>query len=333
MKITNYIFVLFGGMMFFLTSCSGEAEWRSANGAVWGTEYHIKYKAEKELTDSIVAEMQRIDDGVSIFNKESNISKINSGETDSVGREFAELFIRSKRMCAISKGAFDPTVCPLVELWGFGSDSARAEAPDSAMVEYVRQRVGMDDCCIDAHGRLVRKNPRTQFDFGAIAKGYGVDAVAEMLERNGCNDYMVEVGGEVRVRGLNGRGEKWHLQIDDPVESGQTGHKKLMVVELTDCSVATSGNYRNLRELPDGRRVWHTISPITGYPVASSTLSVTVVAPTCTTADAMATACMAMSISEATKLVEIQHGVSALFVVDNGKGGVESFAIGEDIFK
>lgn len=333
MKINKYLLILFGGVVVFLTSCTQTAQWRRANGATWGTEYHITYKADRDLADSIIAEMRRIDMGVSAFNKESNICRINSGATDLAGREFADLFECSKRISAASHGAFDPTVYPLVKLWGFGADAVGSEAPDSATVRRVLRSVGMDSCYIDAQGRVVRKSADTQFDFGAIAKGYGVDAVALMLERNGCADYMVEIGGEVRVGGLNTRGDKWHLQIDDPLQSGFTGHERLMVVKLTDCSVATSGNYRNVRTLADGSRVWHTISPVTGYPVESSTLSVTVVAPTCAEADAIATACMAMKVDDVAQFIENQPGVSVLMIVDKGRGEAEQMVFGKDVFR
>lgn len=332
MKQNNYLLILFSSIIIIFSSCSPESQWRRASGATWGTEYHIVYKSKTDLSDSIIAQMRRIDNGVSTFNKESNISKINAGVTDSAGREFTDLFVRSKRICALSNGAFDPTVWPLVDLWGFGADTIPSQAPDSAIVRYILQRVGLDSCSIDASGRLVRKNPRTQFDFGAIAKGYGVDAVAEMFDRNGCTDYMIEIGGEMRLRGLNEHGDKWHVQVDDPSTSGQSHHNKLLVMSISDCSIATSGNYRNLHTLNDGRRVWHTISPVTGYPVESSTLSVTVIAPTCAAADALATACMAMDVSEAAQMIESQPSVSAMFIVDNGHGGTDKFVFGQDLF-
>ena len=323
--------ILFTLAALLCVSCGGNG-WRNASGVAWGTRYNITYYADRELADSVTAQMRRIELAVSPFVKESNISRINAGETDRMSAEFAELFISSKRLNALSGGAFDPTVAPLIDLWGFGKTRPDTVTPDSATVKDMLQCVGIADCRIDKSVHLIRKDPRTQFDFSAIAKGYGVDAVAEMLERNGCENYMVEIGGEIRVKGHNPREQKWHLQIDDPVKSGISGHEALKVVELTDCSVATSGNYRNLRTLPDGSRVWHTISPVTGYPVASSTLSVTVVAPTCTMADALATACMVLPSQDAVKLVGSQAGVSALFVVDDGRGGTETFVAGPDVF-
>lgn len=314
-----------------LASCARES-WREAAGAAWGTQYRITYEADQDLADSVTASMRRIELTLSPFDKESNISRINAGQTDETSPEFAEIFMRSKRVNVLSGGAFDPTVAPLIDLWGFGKAAPVNATPDSATVREMLGRVGIAECHIDTLGHVVRKHPKTQFDFSAIAKGYGVDAVAAMLERNGSANYMVEIGGEIRVSGHNPRGEKWHLQIDDPVRSGIVGHEKLMVAVLTDCAVATSGNYRNLRTLADGSRVWHTISPSTGYPVKSGTLSVTVVAKTCTTADALATACMVMPVEKAVGLIESQPGVSALFVVDDNHGGAETFVAGPNVF-
>ena len=326
--------------LFFLAAClfvsCGEAapEWRHTGGAAWGTGYNVTYKANIDLADSVVAEMKMIEEAVSMFDPESNVSRINAGTTDTLSPICAEIFLRSKRLNALSYGAFDPTVAPLVKVWGFGpgNNGETAVEPDSSTLKWLLERVGIQECRIDVAGRIVRKHPRTEFDFSAIAKGYGVDRIGDMLRRNGCTDYMVEIGGEVTMAGRNERGELWHVQIDNPVKSGRDGHVRLALLETTNCSMATSGNYRNYRVLPDGHRVGHTISPITGRPVATNLLSVSVVAPSCMTADALATACMALSVPQATAMLRGQRGVSALLVVSDVGGAIDTLVVGDNIF-
>jgi thiamine biosynthesis lipoprotein len=311
-------------------SCANSHKWHSVEGAVWGTTYHITYNADRALDDSIIAVMRDVELQVSPFEPASVISHINNHTTDSVSEMFATVFKESQRINKISGGAFDPTLAPLINLWGFGYTHPDSLQCDSADVARVMQCVGIDHCAI-AHGKVVRKHPDTQFNFSAIAKGLGVDRVAEMLHRNGCEDYMVEIGGEMSLRGYNPDGKDWRVQIDDPVASA-TQHRKYALVSLTDCCIATSGNYRNFHVLADGTRVSHTISAVTGYPITTSTLSVTVVAPTCITADGLATACMAMPLADAVKMIEGEPNTSALFVVADGDS-CRTVVAGPDRFK
>ena len=312
-----------------LTACVRAPQWRTADGAAWGTTYHISYSGDRDLSDSVIAVMRDVERAVSMFDPTSNVSLVNAGITDSVGPVFAEVFNRSRHISQLSAGYFDPTVAPLVDLWGFGRKKDVKETPDSARVTQALASVGIANCYITDDGRIVRKSPSTEFDFSAIAKGYGVDAVADMLRRNGCTDFMVEIGGEVRVSGHNPRGDEWRLQIDDPVASGRDGHVRLAVVNLTDAALATSGNYRNFKEMPDGRLVTHTLSAITGYPAESDVLSVSVIAPDCMTADGLATACMAMPTDRAKAMIGRLSGVSALFVISLPDGGYKVETAGE----
>lgn len=222
------------------------------------------------------------------------------------------IFIASQHINRLSGGAFDPTVAPLVNLWGFGYDNAD-EPPTQAMIDSALTLTGILRCHLDGE-RLLKPAAATEFNFSAITKGYGCDLVGEMLARNGASDYMVEIGGEIALRGKNPKGELWHIQIDAPIaEAGAPSHKSLSVIELTDCGIATSGNYRNFHETASGR-TWHTIDPATGRPVQTSTLSATVIAPDCMTADALATACMAMQPDKALRMIEAIPGASALLV-------------------
>lgn len=306
----RYFWMMAAVALTVATGCRRAPEWRTAQGAAWGTTYSITYRADDDLSDSVVATMRAVELAVSMFEPTSNISRVNAGATDTLTPMTARVFREARRISILTGGYFDPTVAPLVDLWGFGrkkikGDSAPkgngAGTPDSAAIADALATVGIAGCTLDeATGVLTRRHPCTQFDFSALAKGYGVDCVAQMLRRNGCRDYMVEIGGEISVSGHNPRNAEWHIQVDRP-EPG-VAHRRLTVIPVTDCAMATSGNYRNFRK-EGGRTVAHTISPLTGYPYAGRTLSATVIVPypradadtatPCMTADALATALMA----------------------------------------
>jgi thiamine biosynthesis lipoprotein len=311
-----YIFLV-GTMCAILGSCAKNSQWRTVEGATWGTTYHITYYGDAQLDDSIVAVMRAIDLELSPFEPASVISHLNNNKTDSVGKMFASVFKESQRINKISGGAFDPTLAPLINLWGFGYTHPDSLTCDSAEVSRVMKCVGISECSISSNNIVSKKSNDTQFNFSAIAKGFGVDCVAEMLSRNGCENFLVEIGGEMSLKGHNPDGKDWRVQIDDPVTSANQ-HRKYALVSLTDCCIATSGNYRNFHTLADGTRVAHTISAVTGFPITSSTLSVTIVAPNCMTADALATSCMAMPLDDAKKMIEKEPHTSALFVVADG---------------
>lgn len=296
------------------TSCSGGPRYRKASGKTWGTFYHITYKADRDLDDSIKAVMEAVDMSLSPFREGSVIDRINKGQSDDVDLMFTTVFNRSKDINRVSGGLFDPTVAPLVNLWGFGYKDGDKEPDDEAIAQALTL-VGIESCSI-VDGKIVKKNKGTEFNFSAIAKGYGCDCVAAMLRRNGCIDYLVEIGGEIALSGYNRHGEKWHVQVDAPVEG--LVHKRAAVIHLTDCGVASSGNYRNYRETGEGR-VGHTISPKTGRPYATSLLGVTIIAPDCMTADGLATACMAMNLEDATKMIDSLPRVNALFITEGDK--------------
>lgn len=303
-----------------LASCAHQNQWRRAQGAAWGTSYHITYFGDRALDDSVVSVMRNVELSLSPFEPASNISRINRGETNLADSNVQHVFARSMDIWKFSDGCFDPTIAPLVNLWGFGTKEGE-EMPDSIAVASALLSVGMGKCRIDAHGHITKGHKDTSFDFSAITKGYGVDCVARMLERNGVSDYIVEIGGEIVCRGHNPRGLDWQVQIDAPVVDSVVTHRRYNVIPLKNAAMATSGNYRNFRTLPDGRRVGHTISPLTGYPRMSSTLSATVIAPDCMSADALATACMAMDADKALAMIRtLGKSYSAMLIVDTPQG-------------
>lgn len=294
--------------------------YRDAEGAAWNTTYHVTYRSEKVLDDSIIAVMRTVELSLSPFCKTSIISRINRNENARPDSQLIEVFNTSLMVNKLSGGMFDPTVGPLVSLWGFGEAGHDTSQPTAAMIDSALQSVGIGRCQLTDTG-IAKPSQATRFNFSAITKGFGCDMVGKMLRRNGCNDYMVEIGGEIALSGHNRRGEPWRIMVDAPVANDSTvDHQRMAVIALTDCGVATSGNYRNFRHTANGT-VGHTISPMTGRPVATSTLSATVVAPTAMLADALATACMAMNPDSALAIADKLTDTRIMLVSmkDNGE--------------
>lgn len=300
-----------------MVSCNNNKNqnvYTTIEGNVWHTTMRVTYGSDCDLSDSIIAVTDSVERSLSPFLPDSRISQINSNVDFTTDHYINSVFAESQRINHLSNGAFDPTVAPLINIWGFGYSDAIDE-PSQAQIDSCLALVGIAECSI-TNNTLTKKAPGTQFNFSAITKGYGVDCVAQMLCRQGIDNYMVEIGGEVALKGVNARGEKWHIQIDAP-SSDKTGHDQLSVIEVTDCCLATSGNYRNYRDTSNGR-IGHTISPTTGYPYANNVASATVIAPSTMTADALATSLMAMPADAGIAMIEAINGVEAMLVVANG---------------
>lgn len=286
-------------------------------GVVWTTEYHIKYEATANLNDSIQQIFKVIDESSSAFNKQSRISAINDNKSDEADAFIVKLYNKALEVNGASGGLYDPTVMPLVNAWGFGYKSG--ELPTRAQLDSILQFVGMKHTALQGN-KIVKDDPRVQFDFSSIAKGMACDEVAAMLERNGVENYMVEIGGEVVARGVNPSGQPWHVSIDMPEPDGGDGaqHTSALVITLDGKAVATSGNYRKYKE-SGGKKLSHIVNPKTGGSETSNLLSVTIVAPDCMTADAWATACMAMGEEKTKEMME-----------NNSKLGVMTISVNED---
>lgn len=305
-----------------LCSC-GKKEWFVYEGAVWGTSFHIDYYGAINLNDSINQVMRRVELSLSPFDKNSLISKINRGEEAVCDSDLIKVYECSEYVWRMSGGAFDPTVAPAVNLWGFGYKNAEYQ-PDAESIERVKALVGFGKTSIE-NGEL--KHPDgMEFDFSAITKGFGCDMVGEMLKRNGCDNYMVEIGGEISLDGKNSRGELWHIMIDAPIENNtEVVHERMAIVALSDCGIATSGNYRNYRETDTGK-VWHTIDPRSCRPAEGNILSATVIAENAMMADALATACMVMNPDSAMAMIKSVPGASVMLVLksDGSKGEMKT---------
>ena len=302
-------------LILIFASC--ERTFYTTDGQTWGTTYHIVYNSAKNLDVEIREELKRIDSELSMFNPASTVSMINSGLTDSVSDDFREVFTLAKHISGLTGGMYDPTVAPLTDLWGFGRTESGA-LPDSAAVAEALASVGIGDCDIDAEGKIVKKSEDTAFDFSSIAKGYGVECIGRLLERSGCSDYLVEIGGEILSRGHNPKGKNWRIQLDAPAAGNS--HTRMSVFELDEerTAIATSGNYRRFRSDEEGRQLGHTISPVTGYPVQSGIASATVFASDCATADALATACMALGDTIEVKRILSATGTHGIMVTADG---------------
>ena len=261
-------------------------------GVVWTTEYHITYEATHDLGDSIQLILGNLDMSVSPYNKASLISALNETKTTRTDTYLRTLLNASRIVWRESSGAFDPTVMPLGNAWGFGYKNG--SLPTQHQLDSILQFIGMDK--IDLRGdTLVKQDPRIMLDFSSIAKGMACDEIGRMLTRNGSTNWLVEIGGEVMASGTNGNNTAWHVSVDMPTSEngGNADHESAMVIALDSGAVATSGNYRKWHE-QGGKKLSHIVDPKTGNSYTGTLLSVTVVASDCMNADAWATACMVM---------------------------------------
>lgn len=291
--------------------------YRQASDMVFGTTYKIVYECDSDLSVPIREELMKVDHSLSPFNKESVITAVNQNREVTLDPYFVEVFTKAMEISADTEGAFDITVAPLVNAWGFGFRNE--QMPTAHQVDSLRRIIGYQKVSL-ADGKIRKQDSRMMLDCSAIAKGFGVDAVARMLHSRGVQNYMVEIGGEVVTRGVNAQRLPWRVGVVKPTEDSLSiGHELQTVLNVTDKAMATSGNYRNFY-YKNGRRYAHTIDPKTGYPVQHSLLSATVLADNCTMADAYATSFMVMGMERAQKLLERHPELMAYLIYDTGKG-------------
>lgn len=287
----------------------------SVEGSVFGTFYHITYGSKEALNiDSVLAE---VDKSLSPFNKKSVITAINRNTSMQTDKRFREVFRLSMEVSKETDGAFDITVAPLVNVWGFGFD--KAEEVTDAKIDSLLQFVGYKKVHLQAD-TICKDDPRLMLDCSAVAKGYGVDAVANFLKSKGIKNYMVEIGGEIAVSGLNPRGENWHIGINKPDDDSLSTSSELQdVLIISNKAMATSGNYRNFY-VKNHKKYAHTIDPRTGRPIQHNILSATVVAPTCAEADAYATSFMVMGMDGAKAVLKRHSELSAYLIYTDSQG-------------
>lgn len=282
-----------------------------------GTRYSVKVGvtdvgAAERLKAAIDERLVEINDLMSTYIESSELSRFNSSDSNepvSISRETAVVISAALELAKDSGGAFDPTVGPLVDIWGFGPDGKRTRPPTDVEIAAAREVVGHKLVTLDATtGTLCREKEGVELNLSAIAKGYGVDAIAELLDASGVTHYMVEIGGEVRVRGTKPDGLAWRLGIERPADDERGASH---VLSITTGALATSGDYRNFFEF-EGVRYSHTINPATGRPVTHSLATVSVYANDCMTADGLATTLLVLGPIEGYDWAE-QRGVAALF--------------------
>ena len=318
------------GAVLSLSACQQTPGYNYLSGETMGTSYHISYQLpddidEADIQAAIDERLQQINDSMSTYQSDSTISKFNQLAKNTpitIDADFSHVLNVSRTVYQQSSGAFDPTVMPLIDVWGFGSTMTvdRLQSPPSA-VQIAQAKALVDfDSVVQEDKELYKTKDGVELDFSAVAKGYGVDVIADVLRDNyQIRNYMVEIGGEIATSGVNGQQQPWQIAIDAPIEGSTVSERQTIsairqpMKNGNQMYLATSGNYRN-SVLLEGKRYSHTIDPITGEPIAGGAPSVTVAADSVALADAWATALTAMPYSKALKLAEEQN-LAALFVV------------------
>ena len=288
-------------------------------GSVFGTFYSITYQCDNDLQKEIEAELKKVDQALSMFNQESIISKVNRNEKVDLNEMFLQVITLAQKVSQDTDGAFDITVAPLVNAWGFGFKTG--DKPSGTSIDSLMSTVGYKK--ISLKGRqLFKENKNTMLDCSAIAKGYGSDVVAAFLKKRGIDNFMVEIGGEVVTQGISEKRVPWRIGVTKPTDDSLSVDNELQtVLNVTNKAMATSGNYRNFY-YKDGKKYAHTIDPKTGYPVQHSLLSATVLADNCATADAYATSFMVMGIEKAKGVLERHPELMAYFIYTDERGNL-----------
>ena len=301
-----FLVLLIAGTVFIARqnrrATEGLAVFQHEEGLVFGTVYHLTYQSPRSLKQEVEAALKQVDGEFSMFNEQSTVAAINRGENPPRSEMFNEVYQLALQVNADTDGAFDITVAPLVNAWGFGFKHEQLPTPEQ----------------VDSLMLI-----RSQLDFSAIAKGYGCDVAARTLLAGGSEHFMVEIGGEVVTRGHNPKGEPWRIGVSKPTETPDGGNpvdgELQTVLTLSDAAMATSGNYRNFY-YQGGRKYAHTIDPRTGYPVQHELLSATVLAPTCAVADAYATSFMVLGLEQAKALLNRHAELKAYLIYTDRQG-------------
>lgn len=318
------LLLLLAALAALCPSCRREPDYRIVEGAMLGTTLRVTACVGEPSAGELYRRIMGVDSAMkrsmSIFDEGSLLSRLNRNETDSVDEHIVRNCTLAREIGALSGGRYDVTVKPLVDAWGFAGRERTAAPNLDSLLEFV----GSDKVSV-RDGRLVKSDPRVQLDFNSVAKGYTVDRVALLLEEYGAENYLVDIGGEVRCRGVNPHGDPWRIGIERPVDGVAYGQTSEVRVALSGGSLATSGNYRRFFIDAAGNKVAHTIDPRTGRSVVSRLLSATVVADDCARADALATMFMALGAEEALRWVAVHPEAKVLFILADGGEGFETY--------
>ena len=317
-----FLVFLIVGTGWILFGNRDKLSFRESSGKIFGTYYKVKYEHTDAVDSLILYKLREVDQSLSMFNSESVITKINSNLDNHADSLLTNVFLLSNEISKQTSGAFDVTVAPLVNAWGFGFKNA--DTVSTEQVDSIMNFVGYDKVSIK-DGVIVKSDPRIMMDFSAVAKGYGVDCVARLFDSLGVKNYLVEIGGEIVVKGQNPRGKKWTIEVTRPQENqDKTVHSKILL-DVTDMAMATSGNYRRFY-YKNGKRYAHTIDSHTGYPVQHSLLSATVLAKDCATADAYATAFMVMGVEKTQEFLSAHPELSAYLIFSGENDSLSTWA-------
>ncbi len=311
----------------FLVACQpSQTEYQFNEGYIWGTIYHIIYDnpVGDDLHEEVKVKMNEFDHSLSTYKPNSIISRVNNNDSTVVlDHYFETVFKRSLEISQITNGAFDMTIAPLANAWGFGFKNKLE--PEDIPVDSLLEIVGYQKVKLINH-KIIKDDSRIMFDPSAIAKGYGVDVVAEFLESKGITSYMVEIGGEIRVKGVSNKNRSWRVGIDQPIDDPEVKNREIQdVLSLPNGAMATSGNYRQFY-IKNGKKYAHTIDPKLGYPVQHSLLSASVIAPDCMTADAYATAFMVLGFEKSRVIVENDPNLEAYFIYTDTDGKYQTYS-------
>ena len=288
-------------------------------GLIFGTTYSVTYQCDEDLQKEIEAELKKVDAEFSMFNSQSVVARLNNGEKPELSNDFIDVFKLARQVSEDTYGAFDITVAPLVNAWGFGFK--HEQMPTKEQVDSLRQLIGYQYVTLKDKTIEMQK-PGMMLDFSAIAKGYGVDVVARLLERHDIKNYMVEIGGEITTRGINPERVPWRIGVNKPNEDAlDESHELQTILNVTDKAMATSGNYRNFY-VKEGKKYAHTIDPKTGYPVQHTLLSATVLTDRCAKADAYATSFMVLGMDGAKQILERHKELMAYLIYTDSKGNL-----------
>ncbi|WP_237582872.1 FAD:protein FMN transferase [Photobacterium halotolerans] len=311
-------------MTLVVSGCSEQRQLIHLTGSTMGTYYSIKLIEQEGLPSEVALQkeidrrLERVNDQMSTYREDSELSQFNqhrSSEPFAVSADTATVVQEAIRLSKLTDGALDVTVGPLVNLWSFGPEARPDVVPTDEELDARRQEVGIEHLKVEGNA-LIKDLPGLYVDLSSIAKGYGVDVVADYIASLGVNDYLVEIGGEIRLKGKNLEGVPWRIAIEKPTEDGSRSIQE--VVEPGEMAVATSGDYRNYFE-ENGVRYSHLINPITGKPITNRVVSVTVMHPKCMTADALATAFSVMGEEKAIALAN-QENWPVLLIVSTDEG-------------
>jgi len=300
-------------------------EYKKIGGNIQGTTYHItyEYNKNKDLQPAIDKLLHEFDMSLSTYIPNSIISRMNRNDpTVEADELFTEVFIKSKEVYIDTHGAFDITVAPIINALGFGFTKGRDI--DSSLIDSLLQFVGMEKVKLEGR-KIVKTNPLVMLDVNALAQGYSVDLVCRFLDKKKCHNYIVEIGGEIRAKGINAKGEKWRVGIDKPIEGNmEEGMMLQAILSVSGKSLATSGNYRKFY-IKNGKKYAHIINPKTGYPVLSNLLSTSVLADDCITADAYATALMVFGLEKSIVFLNSHSALAAMLIYSDEKGNYKIY--------